>query len=125
MPRILLIDDDQDLVEVVKSLLKKKGFDVAAFTKWNQASMAIKSFNPQLIMMDVFLSDFDGLDICKKLKRSPFTRHIPVLIFSGYPQVAEAAIYEFGADEFLAKPFEMDELIRKIHNILSKRTISA
>jgi CheY-like chemotaxis protein len=76
--------------------------------------------------MDVFLSGMvDGLDLCKKIKTSAYIRHIPVLIFSGYPRVAETAIYEFGADDFIAKRFEVDELVRNIHKLLSNKHKSA
>lgn len=116
-----MIDDDQDLLLVTQSVLKKKGYDISAFSNWEKASDAIKKTNPQLIMLDVFLKENDGLDICNKLKSSPFTRHIPILVISGYPRIAETAIYEFGADEFIAKPFEIGELEQKIQAILSRK----
>jgi len=121
MQRLLMIDDDQDLLLVTQSVLKKKGYDISAFSNWEKASDAIKKTNPQLIMLDVFLKENDGLDICNKLKSSPFTRHIPILVISGYPRIAETAIYEFGADEFIAKPFEIGELEQKIQAILSRK----
>lgn len=120
MPRILMIDDDKDLLVVTKGFLQRKGFDVATCSTWEEASTEMKNFNPQLIMADVFLGDIDGFQICNKLKSSPFTRHIPILVLSGYPKLAETAIYEFGADEFVSKPFEINELISKIHKLLSK-----
>ena len=109
MPRILIVDDDKDLLAIVKSFLEKKGFDVSIFTEWEKASDSIKTNEPQIILLDVFLSGVDGLEVCKRLKSSSYTRHIPILIFSGYPRVAETAIYEFGADDFIAKPFEVKD----------------
>jgi DNA-binding response OmpR family regulator len=124
MPRILIVDDDLDLLTVVKSLLRKKGFEVFAYSDWDSAWKDIPLYEPQLILLDVFLTGIDGLDACKKLKSSPFTRHIPIIVFSSYPNIAETAIYEFGADDFIAKPFEVSEIIRKIHYILSKKNVS-
>jgi DNA-binding response OmpR family regulator len=121
MPRIFVIDDDKDLLRVVKSLLLKRGYDVSTFFDWNLANNAIKFSEPQLILLDVFLSGIDGLDICQKLKASHFTRHIPILLFSAYPKIAETAIHDYGADDFIAKPFEVGDLIRKVHSVLSKR----
>lgn len=121
MPRLLLIDDDPDLVMIIKTHLKKKGYNVEAFTKWDDANKVIRIFDPELILLDVFLEGQDGLQICNYLKASPFTRHIPILILSGYPRLAETAIFEFGADEFLSKPFEVRDLVSKINVILSKR----
>jgi DNA-binding response OmpR family regulator len=123
MPRILILDDDKDLLTVVKSLLRKKGFDVFAYSDWSQAWNAVKSYKPQLILLDVFLHGIDGLDVCKKLKSSSYTRQIPILMISSYPNIAETAINEFGADDFIAKPFEITEIIKKIHHILSKKHV--
>ncbi len=120
MPRIFVIDDDKDLLKVVKSLLIKRGFTVSVYSDWETANNDIKKYEPQLILLDVFLSDVDGFEVCKKLKSNFTTRHIPVLIFSAYPRVAETAIYEFGANDFISKPFEVNELIRKVHAILSQ-----
>lgn len=122
MPRILVVDDDKDLLEVTQALLAKKGFQVEIGTSWEEAQERIESFEPQLILLDVFLSGIDGLDICKQLKAMPRTRDIPILIFSGYPRVAESVIYEYGADDFIAKPFEVNDLVTKMHAVLSQTT---
>ncbi len=124
MPRIFVIDDDKDLLTVVKSLLLKKGFDVSTYSDWEIANIALKKYQPQLILLDVFLAGIDGLDVCQKLKANAATRHIPILIFSAYPRVAETAIYEYGADDFIAKPFELTDLIEKVHGILSHKNES-
>ena len=121
MPRLLILDDDQDLLTVVKSLLHKKGFKCSVFSDWANAWQSIKSYDPQLILLDVFLNGVDGLEICKRLKSSAYTRHIPIIVFSSYPRVAETAISEFGADDFIAKPFEMNDLVKKIHKVLSRK----
>lgn len=120
MPKILLIDDDEDLLEITKSLLKKRGYDVAIENNWQNALQTITTFNPQIILLDVFLKDVDGLDICRQLKSMPHTKDIPVMICSAYPSVAERVIYEYGADDFIAKPFEVNDLIAKVHSILSQ-----
>jgi DNA-binding response OmpR family regulator len=125
MPRIYVIDDDEDLLQVVKTLLKKKGFDVKTFTDWEVASTTMKTLEPQLILLDVFLSGIDGLDVCQKMKSCAQTRHIPILLFSAYPRIAESAIHDYGADDFIAKPFEVSELIKKVHSVLSKNSASA
>jgi DNA-binding response OmpR family regulator len=121
MPSIFVIDDDKDLLQVIKSLLMKKGFNVWTFMHWNIAKNAMKFFEPQLILLDVFLSGIDGLDICQKLKASAYTRHIPILMFSAFPKIAEIAIDDYGADDFIAKPFEVGDLIKKVHSVLSRK----
>lgn len=116
--KILVIDDDTDLLDVINALLTRKGFEVETDASWENAIRKIETFQPQLILLDVFLNGIDGLDICRQLKTMPHTKHIPVLIFSSYPQVAERVIYEYGADDFIAKPFEVNDLVSKMHSIL-------
>ena len=118
--KILVIDDDKDLLEVTKALLSRKGFEVETNDNWDGALQQLDSFQPQLILLDVFLNGIDGLDICKKLKSMPNTCHIPILIFSAYPSIAERVIYEYGADDFIAKPFEVNDLVTKVHSVLSQ-----
>ncbi|MDQ6901525.1 MAG: response regulator [Bacteroidota bacterium] len=121
MPRIFVIDDDTDLLNVVKTLLIKRSFDVSTFTDWQSASDALKKNEPQLILLDVFLPGVDGLDISHRLKSSPVTKHIPILLFSAFPHITENAIRDYGVDDFITKPFEVNDLIKKVHSILSKR----
>jgi DNA-binding response OmpR family regulator len=121
MDRILIVDDDKDLLEVVKTLLDRKGFEVAIHSDIENLTDIVRGFKPQLVLLDVFLNGVDGLEVCRRLKLSPYFRNIPVVIFSSYPRIGETAIYEFGADDFIAKPFEINELVRKIHNVLSKK----
>ena len=120
MPSIFVIDDDKDLLSVVKSSLRKKGFEVSAFLDWEIANKALKLFRPQIILLDVFLHGMDGLDICKNLRRSPYTKLIPIMVYSGFPKIEQSAIYDYGADDFIAKPFEINDLVKKLHGLISK-----
>ena len=61
----------------------------------------------------------DGMDVCRKIRSTSSTRNIPIIMFSSYPNIAETAIDEFGADEFIAKPFELNDMVNKIRNVLS------
>ncbi len=120
MCKVLVIDDDKDLLDIIQSLLKKSGFEVETDDNWQNDFERIREFEPQIILLDVFLSGIDGLDICKQLKAHPFTSHIPIVIFSAYPRIAESVIYEYGADDFIAKPFEVNDLVAKLHSVLSQ-----
>ena len=120
MCKVLVIDDDKDLLDIIKSLLTKRGFDVETDDNWQNGFEKIREFEPQIILLDVFLSGIDGLDICKQLKSNPLTSHIPIVIFSAYPRIAESAIYEYDADDFIAKPFEVNDLVAKMHSVLSQ-----
>ena len=119
MSKILILDDDLDLLSIVKSLLKKRGFDVWTFANWQKAWEKIRNNKPNLILLDVFLKGGDGIDVCKKIRSTASTRNIPIIMLSSYPDIAESAINEFGADEFIAKPFELNDMVNKIRNVLS------
>ena len=120
MCKVLIVDDDKDLLEITAALLTQKGFIVETNLNWENGFEKIKQFEPQVILLDVFLSGIDGLDICKQLKSNPLTSHIPIVIFSAYPRIAESAIYEYDADDFIAKPFEVNDLVAKMHSVLSQ-----
>lgn len=119
MPRVLMIDDDNDLLNVTQHLLTEQGFDTAVCSDWSAATKMIGAFNPNVILLDVFLNHNDGLQICNRLKNSRYTRDIPVLILSGFTKLADSAINEFGADDFVAKPFKLSEIISKMKRVLS------
>ena len=122
MPLIYAIDDDKDILRLIKTCLKKKHFEVSTYFNWQNAYNAIKVRRPQLILLDVFLAyDHDGLDVCQKFKASPYSRNIPVVIISAYPSIAESAVHEYGADDFIAKPFDKQEMIKKINSLLLKK----
>ena len=123
MCKVLVIDDDNDLLDIVQSLLSKNGFEIEVDNNWQSGFKKIIEFEPQIILLDVFLSGIDGLEICKQLKANPLTSHIPVVIFSGYPRIAESVIYDYGADDFIAKPFEVNDLVSKLHSVLSQTPV--
>ena len=123
MCKVLVIDDDIDMLDIIQSLLTRNGFDVQIDNNWQNGLEGIIEFDPQIILLDVFLSGVDGLDICKQLKANPLTSHIPVVILSAYPRIAESAIDDYGADDFIAKPFEVSELVSKIHSVLMQTPV--
>lgn len=114
MSRILVVDDDIDILSVMKILLSMKGFDVEVTAKGENTFPKIDSFKPNLILLDVLISGYDGRIICKQLKAHKETRHIPVIMFSAHPS-AGASIANYGADDFIAKPFDVANLIKKIN----------
>ena len=121
MKKILLIDDDPDVIAVLQLLLKKKGYEVATAAREEEAYKQVHAFEPDLIVLDVLLSGVDGRTICKKLKDSPESNHIPIIMFSAHPG-AQKNMQDFGADDFLPKPFESNKLLERIEAQLIKRT---
>jgi DNA-binding response OmpR family regulator len=119
MYRILVIDDDLDILSVVEILLSMKGYNVEVTAKGEEAFSRIEKFKPHLILLDVLISGHDGRVICQQIKTNESTSHIPVIMFSGHPG-AVASISQHGADDFLSKPFDANKLIEKIEMQLEK-----
>ena len=117
MSKILVIDDDLDILSVMEVLLSMKGFDVEVTAKGENTFPKIDSFKPDLILLDVLISGYDGRIICKQLKANDDYRHIPVIMFSAHPGAA-ASIADYGADDFISKPFDVNNLISKVNKQL-------
>ncbi len=113
MARILVVDDDIDILSVMEILLTMKGFEVEVTAKGENTFPKIETFNPDLIILDVLISGHDGRTICKQLKTNEATKNIPVIMFSAHPGAA-ATIADYGADDFISKPFDVNDLIRKV-----------
>ena len=120
MKKILLIDDDPDVITVLQLLLKKKGYEVATASREEEAYNQVKLFEPDLIVLDVLLSGVDGRTICKKLKNTSASKHIPIIMFSAHPG-AQKNMQDFGADDFISKPFESNKLLERIEAQLSNQ----
>ena len=117
MARILVVDDDVDILSVMEILLSMKGFVVEVTTKGESTFSKIDSFQPDLILLDVLISGTDGRVICKQLKINEETRSIPVIMFSAHPGAA-ATISDYGADDFISKPFDVNHLLQKVNTQL-------
>ena len=117
MCRILVVDDDTDILSVMETLLTMKGFKVEVTAKGENTVSKINSFKPDLILLDVLISGYDGRTICKQLKSNKATQHIPVIMFSAHPGAA-TTIGDYGANDFIAKPFDITHLLKKVNEQL-------
>ena len=118
MKKILVVDDDVDTLNVVKVVLKHHDFIVKTTSRWQIISKTIKTFIPDLILMDIDLEGADGSDICRTIKQSKETQHLPVILFSCH-NMPEEYLKECNAQGFLAKPFEPSNLIKILRNNLN------
>ncbi len=108
--RILIADDDLGILEVMKIILEDGGFEVVTESKAEKIMETIQETRPDLILIDIGLSGHSGAEITKLLKTNAKVRKTPVLLISANHQTEEIA-KECGADGFIAKPFDIDELI--------------
>ncbi len=117
MAKILIVDDDKDILEVVQLLLTSKGYDVQTISDPENLSEKIIPFNPNVILLDVNIGKHDGREICKILKSDILIKHIPVLLFSALPGL-ENIYPECEATDYIAKPFDVTELFGTIEKHL-------
>ena len=113
--RILVVDDDPDILDAIRFLLEDEGYTVTTTEKGEYAENLHDGNGglPDLIILDVLLSGKDGRTICRTLKSRPDTQHIPIIMISAHPD-AEMAAYDVGADQFVAKPFDMFHLLELV-----------
>ncbi|HEV9038717.1 MAG TPA: response regulator [Puia sp.] len=107
--RVLILDDDLDILQICTIVLKKKGFDVQTLNNSNQVVSLVKDFQPDVILMDNWIPGPGGIEATRLLKLSPETQEIPVIFFSANSNVTQLA-REARADYFLQKPFDITEL---------------
>ena len=124
--KILIVDDDPDLVEAVSTILESKGYEVSAAYGGFEGLEKAKTENPDLIVLDIMMPDKDGYVVCKELKEDPKYASIPILLLTAVVSKLSTTRYtqqmgmETEADDYVDKPVEPEELVRRIETLLSK-----
>ena len=111
---ILVVDDDPDILEALKVMLEDQGYSVETAQNGNILQFLDETNLPSVIILDVLLSGMDGRDIAEKLRKKEETKEIPIVMISANPGAAKDCVKR-GANAFLAKPFEIDDLLNVIH----------
>ena len=117
-PQILVIDDNEDILFMLETMLKINGYSVTAKDNPNNIEAVIMEVQPQVILMDMLLSGTDGREMCKIIKRNHLLSDIPIIMISALPDAASSCI-NAGADLFLSKPFEMTDLFMIVEDALT------
>ena len=126
MSKILIVDDDPDLVEAVTMILESKDYDVIAAYGGIEGLEKAKTEEPDLIVLDVMMPDKDGYAVCKELKADPKYREIPILLLTAVVSKISTTRYtqqmglETEADDYIDKPVEPAELVKRIEVLLGK-----
>jgi two-component system alkaline phosphatase synthesis response regulator PhoP/OmpR family response regulator RpaB len=116
--RILIIDDDADIVKTVSANLELDGFEVSSAPNGNEGLAALQSRSPDLVLLDLNLPDIDGIKVCQILRRES---EVPVIMLSARDTVADKLLgLECGADDYLVKPFNALELSARIRTVLRR-----
>lgn len=114
--KILVVDDDLDILEVLKFLLRKHGYEVIALSEAQKVVETVKSSNLDIILLDINLSGYDGREICKHLKTQLHLK-IPVVLFSANATY-KGSYKDSQADDFVEKPFEIKKLLSVLRSHL-------
>ena len=117
--RILVIDNDQDILEAVDAALTMENYSVETSPIVEDIFEMIHDKNPDLILIDYLLYGINGGELCHMIKSEPSTSHLPVIIFSGYPKVIQS-LGTYECDAFISKPFELDNFMAVIKECLAK-----
>jgi len=117
---ILVIEDNHAILDVITLILESEAFNVEGLNKGADFINHVQKFNPDVIIMDIMLPDTDGRLLLKELKDTAATQHIPVLMISARYNANNYSLDGIEADDFMAKPFNIDELMDKIYALLRK-----
>jgi two-component system alkaline phosphatase synthesis response regulator PhoP len=118
--KILIVDDEPDLLKVILIRLKKTGYEVFGGADGQEALELAHQIIPDLIILDVYLPIINGDDVAKKLKKDDELKHIPIILISATTITLDERAMECGADGYLTKPYEHEELIGMIESVLDK-----
>ncbi len=121
MTRILSVDDDLDLQQLVAYVLRKKGWEVAYAYDGKAGLEKARELKPDLILLDMMLPIMNGIEVITALKEKDDTKLIPVIVMTAYPsdaQFVQSTVMGLGAVEYLAKPVHIDELVKTVERLL-------
>jgi DNA-binding response OmpR family regulator len=122
MSKILVVDDESDFAELICFNLKQRGHAVRTFLNGLDAVNQAQKLPPDLVLMDVMMPGIDGFSLCEILRSNPATNRIPVVMYTALGgSIASLNGFEAGADEFLTKPFRMEELVGCVEKLLYGR----
>ncbi|MCZ2126489.1 MAG: response regulator [Anaerolineales bacterium] len=119
MTKIMVVDDDKLVTDLLQKLLKNKGFDVTIVNESPKALDLAKREMPDLILLDLMMPELDGFRLCRKFRAEPYFRYTPIVIITALDnEDSRAVAFGAGATDYLSKPFHPDELYAKIAEAL-------
>ena len=119
---IFAVEDEEDILDLIRHHLTKEGFVVATATNGLEAVKAVQRKPPDLILLDLMLPGLDGLEVCRQLKKDPKTAGVPILMVTAKDEESDVVTgLELGADDYIVKPFRMKELIARVRAALRRQ----
>lgn len=116
--KVLIVDDDTNICELLRLYIDKDGFDVAIANTGTQALKLFEQEKPDLIMLDIMLPELDGWQVCREIRK---TSQVPIIMLTAKGEVFDKILgLELGADDYVVKPFEAKEIVARIHAVLRR-----
>lgn len=116
--RVMVVDDEPRICQFLNIKLGISGYDVVTTSDGSDAIELARTRNPDIILLDIVMPGVSGMEVLEQVRS--FSPHVPVIVFTGRPEVARIAM-QFGADDYIAKPFDPDLLVKKIKRALGAR----
>jgi DNA-binding response OmpR family regulator len=116
--RILVLDDNQDILDIVHETLTYENFEVKSTGESQDVMPLVEEFNPDLVILDFRVAGTNGGELCRQIKSHPKFSNVPVIIFSAYIS-RDAELLAYGCDAIINKPFDLTELVEKVNNLIS------
>lgn len=119
MQRILAVDDDKDILEILQYVLEDSGYEVETLSDGHFLFDRIKAHHPDLIILDIMLGNLDGRELCRDVKSKTETHDIPVILLSASHAVTDTFKQNGNPDDFIAKPFDINVLLNSVEKQLA------
>lgn len=117
-PKVLIVDDDENIAELISLYLTKECFDTKIVYDGESALSELPNYNPSLILLDIMLPGIDGYDVCTEIRK---TDNVPIIMLSAKGEVFDKVLgLKIGADDFIVKPFDSNELIARVRAVLRR-----
>ena len=121
MPKILCIDDEQNILDLLTFNLEAAGYSAVTATTGSDGLAVAKQDTPAAILLDLMLPDIDGMEVCKRLKADPVTSSIPIIMLTAKDSDVDKVLgLELGADDYMTKPFSVRELVARVKALLRR-----
>ena len=119
--RVLVVEDEQDVAELIRYNLAKEGYDVRLSGNGADALRQARAARPELTLLDIMLPQLNGWEVCRRLKQDPDTRGIPVIMVTGRAEEGDKVLgFEMGADDYVTKPFSPRELVARVRAVMRR-----
>lgn len=119
---ILVVDDMPEMIEVVRAIFEEKDYTVSGALSGEECLKKLKKKKPSLILLDIRMPGMDGWDVLKEVKQNKSTKAIPVIVYTTVEKTLDdETLRERGVDDYIVKPFDNEELIRKVERLIGKK----